>query len=142
MSLPLAASIEAALRLVSESDKPRKEVYVFTDLTRATWSSDAMRALAAQIKELVDVGIYLIDVGAADPSNFGLAPLRLSGDVLSRNSPLHVDADLIQAGPGSQREVELYMLDPESGKPSVRGQQTVERDERQIAQAQIFSCAG
>ena len=32
---PLALALESALRLVHESDKPRKEVYLFTDLTRA-----------------------------------------------------------------------------------------------------------
>lgn len=126
MAQPLAVALEEAMRKVSESDKPRKEVYVFTDLSRATWTSDAMRSLAPRIKELIDVGVYLIDVGVAEPSNFGLAPLRLSGDVLSKNSTLRLDADLVHVGPGSEREVELYLGDAGSDKPSVRGQRTVE----------------
>jgi len=125
MTQPLAAALEAALRLVSESDKPRKEVYVFTDLSQATWSSDAMRSLTPRIKELTDVGVYLIDVGVADPSNFGLAPLRLSSDLLSKNSTLRIDADLLHVGPGSERDVELYVIDPGTDKASVRGQRTV-----------------
>lgn len=125
MTQPLAVALEAALRLVSESDRPRKEVYVFTDLSRATWSSDAMRSLAPRIKELTDVGVYLIDVGVADPSDFGLAPLRLSGDVLSKNSTLRIDADLVHVGPSSERDVELYLIDAGTDKPSVRGQRTV-----------------
>jgi hypothetical protein len=125
MTQPLAVALEAALRLVSESDKQRKEVYVFTDLSRATWSSDAMRSLTPRIKELTDVGVYLIDVGVADPKDFGLSPLRLSGDVLSKNSTLRVDADLVHVGPGSERDVELYLIDADTDKSSVRGRRSI-----------------
>src|SRR5262249_55230327 len=41
MSQPLALAIEAAVELLRESDKERKELYVFTDLARVAWSRDA-----------------------------------------------------------------------------------------------------
>ena len=38
MTLPLDQSIDAAIKLLHDSDKPRKEIYVFTDLSKAAWN--------------------------------------------------------------------------------------------------------
>ncbi len=122
MAQPLAVALAAALKLVQESDKPRKEVYVFTDLARATWSADAMRNVERQFQDLTGVGIYLIDVGAKDPANVGLGELRLSGQTLSKNSPLRIAGDLIHVGTEGERSVELYLVDRETGQPNKRGQ--------------------
>ncbi|MEX0977610.1 MAG: BatA domain-containing protein, partial [Pirellulales bacterium] len=71
MSQPLSVAVESAVRLVGESSKQRKEVYIFTDLSRAAWSADAMRAMSALLRQQTGVGVYVIDVGVIDPSNFG-----------------------------------------------------------------------
>ncbi|MEX2111773.1 MAG: BatA domain-containing protein [Pirellulales bacterium] len=124
MTRPLAEAIESALALVVEADKPRKELYVFTDLSRAAWSPEAMRAVERQMAKSPEVGVYLIDVGAPEPVNSGLGELRLSGQVLSKNSPLAVVCDLAHAGPDEQREVELYVLDRQSGEASLRSRES------------------
>ncbi len=121
---PLAVALEAALNLVNESDKPRKEVYVFTDLARAAWSADAMRDLARRRDEHSGIGIYVIDVGVTDATNLGLGDVHLSGEVLSKNSPLRIDADLVHVGSALERGVELYLGDHPAEKPTIRGQQT------------------
>ena len=123
---PLALTIESALALITESDKPRKEIYVFTDLSRAAWSADALGNLRRQLADANDVGLYVIDVGAKDPSNFGLGDMRLSNQVLSRNSTLRIACDLLHAGPDGEREVELYIVDGQTGKPSIRGRSSYE----------------
>jgi hypothetical protein len=125
MSQPLTAAIESAIQLLGESDKPRKELYVFTDLTRAAWPADAMDDLDRRLKELAGTGMYVIDVGVEKPSNFGLAGLQLSGQVLAKNSPLVLDADLVHTGEEGDRSVELYLVDPESRQAAKRGQQQV-----------------
>lgn len=132
---PLASGLESALKLVQESDLARKEVYVFTDLAKAAWSADAMRDLSRQLKTLSGIGIYVIDVGVNDPSDFGLENMRLSSEVLSKNSRLHVAADLVHVGGGTERGVELYLVDRETGKPNLRAQQqfTVRPGESQRA---------
>jgi hypothetical protein len=119
---PLAIPLQAALKLLEESDKPRKELYIFTDLARAAWSTDAMRDLEAALKKLVGLGVYVIDVGVADPTNFGLADLKLSGQVLSKNSPLTIGCDLVHVGAEGQRWIELNLIDRQTGKLSNRGQ--------------------
>lgn len=119
---PLALALENAVKLVRESEKPRKEVYVFTDLARAAWSSDAMRDVSRQLRELQDVGIYIIDVGATDPNNLGLGALRLSGEVLPKNAPLGLDVELVHAGGATDRGIELYLLDRDTGSAALRDQ--------------------
>lgn len=125
VALPLSTVVEDALRLVAQSEKPRKEVYVFTDLSRSTWSSSSTQGLQKRLRELHDVGVYVIDVGVNEPVNFALAEVRLSGQMLSRNSPLRIAADIACFGPGGERAVELYMLDPTTRVPSKRSQETV-----------------
>jgi hypothetical protein len=126
MSQPLSQAIEAAIDLVNTSEKERKEIYVFTDLSQSAWSPSAMRELASRLVEHPGIGIYVIDVGAADPANFGLGDTSLSGDVLSKNSPLTIRSDVVHSGPGGERTVELFLLNRETGKPEVRGRQTLE----------------
>jgi hypothetical protein len=126
MTQPLAVALESALALVRESEKPRKEIYVFTDLSRAAWSADAMRVVERQLADSPDVGIYVIDVGVKEPVNVGLGELRLSGQVLSRNSTLRVECDLSHVGPESERIVELYFADPEKDEPRIRGRASFE----------------
>jgi hypothetical protein len=141
MSGPLGTAIDAAVKLVHGSDKPRKEIYVFTDLTSAAWSEDAMRQIEQQRKQLQDIGIYLVDVGVEHPSNYGLGELQLSAEALPKNGTLKIQADLLHCGDAIQRDVELYLIDPESAKPTIRGQQplSLEGGEAQRAEFQLRS---
>ncbi len=116
--------VDDALRLVGESSLPRKEVYVFTDRTRGVWTGPAAAALQRRLASVKNVGIYLIDVGVEAPQNFSLDELRLSGQVLSRNSTLRIESDLACTGAGGQREVELHLLDDKQGDTQ-RSEQTV-----------------
>ncbi len=124
MTRPLSEAIESALALLSESEKQRKEIYIFTDLSASAWSPEAMAAVNRQMAKSPEVGIYLIDVGARQPVNSGLGELRLSGQVLSRNSPLAIASDLVHIGPDEEREVELFMIDPATGEANLRSRET------------------
>jgi hypothetical protein len=121
---PLAFALDAAIDLVAQSAKPRKEIYIFTDLSRAAWSVEAMRSLAAKLNEHTGIGVYVIDVGVTDPVNFALGETRLSAEVLPKNSALAISADLLHAGPGGERTVELVLADRASDQTNLRGRQT------------------
>jgi hypothetical protein len=71
---------------------------------------------------LPDCGLYIIDLGAANPLNFALGEIRLSDDVLSARSTLRLATDVSCLGTPAARTVELYVSD-------ARGQQQ-KRDER------------
>ncbi|MEX0676176.1 MAG: BatA domain-containing protein [Pirellulales bacterium] len=126
MSQPLALAVESAIRLVGQSGKPRKEIYVFTDLSRAAWSRESMRDLAARLKEHTGIGVYLIDVGVTEPNNFGFGETRQSAQVLTANSPLVISADVLRSGPAGERNADLFLVDRKSGKADIRGRQSIE----------------
>ena len=126
MSQPLVQAIESAVDLLATSEKERKEIYVFTDLSQAAWSPSAAGELASRLAEHPELGIYVIDVGVKDPHDFGVGETTLSGEVLSKNAPLLVHADVVHSGPGGERTVELSLLDPKSGSPEIRGRQSLQ----------------
>ncbi|MBN1909891.1 MAG: BatA and WFA domain-containing protein [Pirellulales bacterium] len=127
-SRSLPAVLDEAIRLLNENEQAqkltRKEIYVFTDLSRAAWPADSADALQKAAEKLPGVCIYLIDVGVKDPTDFSLGELRLSAQVLSRQSPLQVRTELTRLGAAGNRTVALFMLN-EQGKPEKRDEQSV-----------------
>jgi hypothetical protein len=119
-SQPLTAAADEALRLLEQSALARKEIYIFTDLSTAAWPVDQAKQLQDRLKKLPGVGIYVIDVGVADPVNYSLGELRLSGDVLSSRSALTIDTQLSSMSASGERSVELYLIGPE-GTPQRQG---------------------
>ncbi|MEE9603849.1 MAG: BatA domain-containing protein, partial [Thermoguttaceae bacterium] len=131
---PLDEMLSDALRLVEESEKLRKEVYIFTDLARSSWTLDAPGRLMQRLAELADVGVYVVDVGVEQPRNFGLGDLRLSAQVLAKNSPLRLETDLAHVGTGGTRSVGLFFMDAD-GEAQKRRQESYDweaDEERQI----------
>lgn len=118
---PLPELLEEAARLLRESDKRRKEIYILTDLSRAAWAGEG-QSLAQQLVELASLGVYVLDVGALDPQNFALSELRLSGQVVPRGSPVRIGADLSRVGPAANCGVELFLQDSE-GRRSLKDSQ-------------------
>lgn len=133
---PLTASVERALETLAESELPRKEVYVFTDLARAAWPAEAAQQLRAKLDSLPDAGLFIVDVGVPEPANFRLGEPRLSGQVLPRNSALRVRADLEAQGIEGQRTVELYMLGADR-QPQKLGEQIVSTKAGTAAQIEL-----
>ena len=93
-SQPLVQTVEEAVRLLGESDLQRKEIYVFTDLSRAAWPGDAAAALQDGLVRLPGASVCLIDVGVKEPVNFALGEVTLSQQVLSNLGSLDVHADI------------------------------------------------
>ncbi|MBS0208155.1 MAG: BatA domain-containing protein [Planctomycetes bacterium] len=107
---PLWKQIAPACRLLKTSELP-KEIYVLTDLARSAWKSSAESELGKALKDADVTGLYLIDVGVEKPHNFGLGPLKLSAETVSRGSSLSIGTELLAVGPGGQRTVESYLVD-------------------------------
>jgi hypothetical protein len=110
---PLPTLCEDALRLIGESTKGRKEIYVFTDLGRTAWSAESADRLQKKLAEKPDVALYVIDVGVESPQNLALGDLRLSADTLAKNTPLRLQTDLVSIGPAEQTDcsVALDLID-------------------------------
>ena len=135
-SQPLPVVVEEAMRLLAQSELPSREIYVFTDLSRAAWPDDEAARLQNRMTDVPGVAVYLLDVGVEQPSNYSLAELRLSSQVLSSHGTLQVETALRRMGEAGERTLELVMIDAD-GNQQRRSQQTVEVDADQSRQVQF-----
>lgn len=128
---PLWEVLEGAAELLARNEidgeelPKRKELYVFTDLTEASWDAQASRALRERLAKLTGLGIYVIDIGAEEPRNFALGEVRLSSEILARNRHWSLGTELTSIGQEGQKAVEVYLFD-EQGKSDKKGQQLVD----------------
>lgn len=140
---PMEEVLRDATDWLREQTGYRGEVYVFTDMARVVWSDDVLADFAAQLDELGDVNVYLIDVGVEQPSDLGLDTLRLSGQQLTPGSLLQLQTELHAVGALSGRGevlVELYVGEA-TGQPLKRGQQAIEPASGEPAEVE-FPLAG
>lgn len=110
-SLPEA--IDAAADLLKTSELERREIYVFTDRTRAAWPADRMKALEGKLGAVEGLSVYAIDVGADSVKNVSLSELRLSSQVIPREGTLVIHADLASLDVEGDKLVELFLRDKE-----------------------------
>ena len=101
---------EAAVVLKDKSSLPVKEIYLFTDLSRASWRSDEIEKMQERLQDIAGVSLYLIDVGVTDPSNVGLGDLRLSNQVVAAGGSVEIETDVSSLGFEGQRKVELDLM--------------------------------
>lgn len=138
---PLVDVAERAVKLSQASQKPRKEVYLFSDLSRAAWTSQSPAMLQQRLREAPEVLLYVIDVGVEQPQNLLLGVPVTAGDVLPKSDALELRATVECLGAGGVQNVELYLeeaapelpviRDGEAELPpaKLRGQQVVELPE-------------
>ena len=89
---------EAAVVLKDKSSLPVKEIYLFTDLSRASWRSDEIKKMQDCLQEIAGVSLYLMNVGVTDPSNVGLGDLRLSNQVVAAGGSVEIKTDVSSLG--------------------------------------------
>ena len=100
---PLSGVLEEAVRLVDKSPHARKEIYIFTDLARSAWPAAASDELKQMLDEHKSLGLYLVDIGVREPTNWSLGDVRMKAQVLSRNQPLLLETSLACQGGGGER---------------------------------------
>ena len=133
---PLFESIDEALRTLGESEKDRKELYVFSDVTIAAWPPEKTQRLRRLLEQNEGVTMYIIDVGATEPRNFSLSALELkSGPILSQNTPLEISAELSAVGESAQRTIEMRIRGPDGRlQPHARKILTVDAGDAQFVE--------
>lgn len=130
---PLPQAIAEAARLLGESELKRKELYVFTDLTGASWDDPGRSSAFEKLKALPSLGTYVIDVGVAQPRNVALGSVQLAAQVLPRSQPLRVATEVRSVGvAASKRTVQLWLADPQ-GAEQKRSEETIELAEQGTA---------
>ncbi|MGL6226581.1 MAG: BatA domain-containing protein [Thermoguttaceae bacterium] len=102
-------SVREAIRVLKNSELESKELYIFSDLTAESWPNELAASVLAQQE---GIRVYIFDVGVEKPHNSGIAKLTLSEEVLSAQSPLQCEIDLVHYGNPESRIVELVLQDP------------------------------
>ncbi|EAQ80523.1 BatA domain-containing protein [Blastopirellula marina] len=111
--------VSQAIDLADSSEKKRKEIYVFTDLSQPAWNGAQQSDLKNKLAEHPDYPLYLIDVSAADVRNTSVADLQLSADSVSKNSDVLVQVEVAQDGPETSETLELYLEQLDNALPIV-----------------------
>jgi hypothetical protein len=99
-SQPLNDAVEVALRSLMTTDRERREIYVFTDLSANAWhlsGDDQLDRLAAVIPG--GIRIYVINVGIENPENISVGEIKLDQQVLPASSALLVETSIRNRGP-------------------------------------------
>ena len=117
---PLVEVLEASVALVKQKTQARKEIYVLTDLTQSAWKAAAAGDLAKLLKDNENVLLYVIDVGAKEPRNFGLEGLTLPTDLLPAGADLTIETQAQASGVGGEKTVELLLEVPDPTLPIIR----------------------
>ncbi|HUE71976.1 MAG TPA: VWA domain-containing protein [Pirellulaceae bacterium] len=117
---PLTEVIFSAVGLARQNTRPRKEVYVLTDLTAAAWKADRPQDLAKALGDNADVQLYVIDVGVEQPRNYALGALELSSQILPPGAKPTIEVEIKAIGLGGTRQVELRLEEPDPTLPIIR----------------------
>ncbi len=146
---PFGEAIRDACDWLREQKNHRGEIYIFTDMAQAAWSDETLLPFAEQLDELSGANVYLIDVGAEEPHNLGLEPVRLSSEVISPQGRLRLESAVhrvrhgrssIAMRLGESVTVELLIEDREKGVIK-RGEQVVDLSDQEPAAVE-FSLSG
>jgi hypothetical protein len=123
---PMSEALGDAARWLEDKPDHRGEIYVFTDMSWEAWPAEDVAEFSKWLAQSPGTDVYLIDVGAEEPHNRRLGPMRISSERLAPGGLLHLETELSAIGePEATAEVELYMGDGD-GQPEKRGQQAVE----------------
>ncbi len=114
VTAPLNAAVGQAYKVVAGVDRPRREVYLFTDLARSAWEVGRPvdnLTLAHEAKPEVDT--YLMQVGSKEPRDIAVVSAQSRPSAGTPGGPagaeVEVRASIRATGPARRQVVELYL---------------------------------
>ena len=122
-SLPSALS--EGLTVLEKASQERKEIYIITDLTKASWAGEESRSLLARLKKNEEISLFVIDVGVENMTNFALDKLALSDFEISQSGRLSIDSTLFRLGGAAQRTVKMTIEKQDRSRPVVRDETVI-----------------
>ncbi len=117
-------AVANAFPLIEESPLTRKEVYVISDLTRKGWSPSEDPAIN-RLAEQDTISLFVVDVGVAEPVDFRLDALELSGRQITSNGRLKIKAKVNRLGAAAQRNIKLTVEMPDKTRPVISNGKTL-----------------
>ncbi len=119
-SATIPETLGRALPLIEKSELERKEVYIFTDLTKKSWSAQRLDAALQRLAEGDEVSVFVIDVGVKDPSNLALEPIQLSDVAIAPRGEIIVASRIVSSTTGAAPSVTFQIQADDPARPVVR----------------------
>jgi hypothetical protein len=109
-------AILEACHALGQSDRTRKEIYLFSDLMAGSIDLTQSAPLQSALQGVPGgVAVYLLDVGISDVQNAFLAKAQPSAELIPANSDLRIEAVVQDGGQGCDVIAELRFDDLERG---------------------------
>ncbi len=116
----LVDGMSEAFRMLEASELPRKEMYVFTDLTNGAFPGDSSpRNVQAQHPS---IPVLVVDVGVLAAEDFALGAVYIPNDRIAVGMPLRLSVATGRLGPDEDRSVAIELA-TSSGQYTRRAQQ-------------------
>jgi hypothetical protein len=107
---PLNNAVGQAYRAVSESDRPRHEVYVLTDLARSSWDRERPVEGLDRLKKIKDgVGTYIVRLAPKDVRDVSIIDASPAVAAATPGEPVEIRSRVVSKGPATKRVAELYL---------------------------------
>jgi hypothetical protein len=117
----LNSALGQAYRAVADSDRPRREVYVLTDLAASSWEPGRpVDGLDAARKVKMGVATYVLRLTPKEVRDVAVVEALPASGVATQGEPIEIKAKLRSSGPARSRVVE-FLIDK-----AKRDQKTVE----------------
>ncbi len=119
-SRSLNAAVGLAYSAVSESEKPRHEVFVFTDLARSAWDLEhPVDNLEKAVKDKIGLKTYVLRLTPKEIRDVAVIDARPSAEVVTEGEPVEIRARLRSLGPATTPVAELWIDGVTKGKKQV-----------------------
>jgi hypothetical protein len=122
---PLVDVVAGGIELARQNHRPRKEVYVFSDLTQPAWQAGDASRLKKLLEENEQILLYIIDVGVPQPRNVALGKLQISSEVIPARGQVSLETTVAAIGLTGERQVELLLEELDPTLPAIRNGKTV-----------------
>ncbi len=124
-SATIPDTLDRALPLIEKSELQRREVYIFTDLTEKSWTTETSGAALKRLVENDDTSIFLIDVGVKEPNNLSLQPLELNAASIPPRGEIVVSCDVDRLGAETVPSITFQIQANDPSRPVVRDGKTL-----------------
>ncbi len=125
LAQPLSNLLQRGIEFLQDAEEKRKEIYVLSDLTAASWNHPRDGVLVDQLSDNENISLFVIDVGTDRPVNLALGELELEADRLTENSQLILNTTLQSSDREEQRTLQLEIEKPDLTLPVIQNGKTV-----------------
>lgn len=132
MPVKIDEAIRDSIQLLNSANEEQKEIYLFTDLNRMTWTTERADSLRRLLEDNSNVALYVIDVGVEKPTNISLGELKLSSETITQQGTLIVGGEVLSVGDSGKRTLEFRLEKPDQTRPIRQDGETLVPEEHWV----------